>query len=369
MKKILILGVSAVQYDAIKMLNHMGYETHAIAMSSDGPGAQEALFFEPIDITNLEKVINYINRNNIDAVYSTGSDLAMPISCKISEQLNLPHLVSEKSAKICNNKDLMRKTLGSNFEGNIPFQVISSINDIIDLKYPLILKPTDSQGQRGVNILDSHDDFLKHYEETKKYSKSGLVIVEKYVNGPEISVNGYVVNGELKYLTASDRETWEQYVGLIHKHIVPSKVLSSSTYDLLWTIMNNLIKKIGIDNGPIYLQSKIEDGKPYIIEVTPRLDGCHMWNILNRYENINLMKLTFEHLLNNDTSELDNYKKSEEKYELEFICQKPNSAANYSNYQDLIKKSKDSYQYYKQNENIRPVNGKYEKIGYVINEI
>src|SRR5699024_6544681 len=99
------------------------------------------------------------------------------------------------------------------------------------------------------------------------------VIIEYLVEGPEISVNGYVLDGELKYLTSSDRETWEQYVGLIHKHIVPAKVLDKETNAKLWNIMNKLVKKIEINNGPIYAQVKVENNNPYIIEVTPRLDG------------------------------------------------------------------------------------------------
>lgn len=369
MKKILILGVAAVQYDAIKMLNELGYETHAVAMKKDGPGAEEADFFEEINIVDVEKLTEYISKNSIDAVYSTGSDLAMPIVNSISEKLNLPHFVSEETAKITNNKDLMRQTLGEDFEGNIPYQIIENSNDEIKLPYPFIMKPTDSQGQRGVNIINNSEEFMALFEETQAYSRSGKVIIEYYIQGPEISVNGYVVDGELKYLTASDRETWEKYVGLIHKHIVPANVLNEDSNDQLWNIMNNLVKKIKINNGPIYAQVKVEDNKPYIIEVTPRLDGCHMWKVLEKYEELNLMKLTFQHLLENDISELENYKNPTNAYVLEFICQEPNTSADYSNYHTEIKNSETSFTYYNQGENIRPVNNKYEKIGYFINEI
>lgn len=79
--------------------------------------------------------------------------------------------------------------------------------------------------------------------------------------------------------------------------------------------------QIGNKNGPVYAQMKLEEGMPYIIEITPRLDGCHMWNLLSYYNEVNLMKLTFEHLLNGDTSELENIKNPNDKYILEFICQ------------------------------------------------
>ena len=111
---------------------------------------------------------------------------------------------------------------------------------------------------------------------------------------------------------------------------------------------------------------KLKEGKPYIIEITPRLDGCHMWNLLTYYSGVNLLKLTFEHLLNNDTSELEtqlNHLK--DGYVLEF-CQEPNTNADYTAYKNEIINSLSSFNYYKQGENIRPVNGKLDKIGYFI---
>lgn len=369
MKKVLILGVASVQYDAIKILKELGYVTYAVAMKNDGPGAAEADYFAEINILDVEGIIEYIRTNQINAVYSTGSDLAMPIASEISELLSLPHFVSKETARTTNNKDLMREALGQDFKGNIPYQIIEDKNTPLTLPYPFIMKPTDSQGQRGVNVIHSYSEFLDKFDSTIAYSRSGKVIIEYYVQGPEISVNGYVVDGELRYLTASDRVTWEKHIGLIHKHIVPAHVLNETSYAELWDIMNRMLCKLGILNGPIYAQVKVEANKPYVIEVTPRLDGCHMWKVLAMHEGLNLMKLTFQHLLEDDISELSNLKESKQSYELEFICQEPHTAAEYEAYNSAINSSEASYLYYHQGDNIRPVNNKYEKIGYMINKL
>lgn len=364
--KVLILGVAAVQADAISILKEMGHETYAIAMKNDGPGAELADHFEEINIIDVPKVKKYIVENSIDVVYSTGSDLAMPVVSQVSSELGLPYFVSEKTAKTCNNKDLMRQVLGKKFEGNIPFQILESKTEKIELNYPFIMKPTDSQGQRGVNLIKTHQEFIDEFDSTKAFSRTGKVIIEYYVEGPEISVNGYMVNGELRYITPSDRQTWPQYTGLIHKHIVPANTIDKNSYNKLKKIMNNAAKKLKIDNGPVYAQIKVENGNPYIIEITPRLDGCHMWNILEKYEGINLMKLTFNHLLEDDTSELQSLQEPDTNYVLEFICEEPNTEADYSTALPLVEKSVESYFYYNDGDLIRPVNGKYEKIGYGI---
>lgn len=365
-KKVLILGVASVQMDAIKELKKMGYEVHAVAMANDGPGAAEADVFKEINILDKEAITAYIKEEGISVVYSVGSDMAIPVASDLSEKLDLPRFVSEKTAKICNNKDLMRETLGNNFEGNIPFQIMKEKDEEIQLPYPFILKPTDSQGQRGVVLVNNKQEFLEHFDHSKSYSRSGLVIIEKYVTGPEISVNGYMVDGKLVFLVPSDRETWTQFTGLIHKHILPTRVLSDEGNERLTSILESTCSKLEINNGPVYAQMKVENGLPYIIEITPRLDGCHMWNILEKYTGVNLLELSFEHLIEGTTNALDNAKEITDDYVLEFICQEPNTPADYSDFQDKISNSIESFQYYEQGDNIRPVNGKYEKIGYFI---
>lgn len=365
-KKVLILGVAAVQEDAIKCLQEMGHEVHAIAQKADGPGAKTADVFREINFVNRREVIDYIRQEGIDVVYSTGSDLAMPISCAISEALDLPHFVSEEAAATCNNKDKMRRRLGPDFHGNIPFQIFDQLEEL-KLDLPVIVKPTDSQGQRGINLVEKLEDFPKAYENAKQYSRSGKVIAEKYVVGPEISVNCYMVDGKMVFVHASDRVTWEQYVGLIHKHEVPSKVLNEKSREDLKQILENACNEIGIHNGPMYAQMKVMDNVPYIIEITPRLDGCHMWKLLTLYTGINLMKATFEHLLEGKTKEFDKKEEKHRPMTLEFICQKPHTKADYSAFEEELKDPL-SYTYYKQGDLIRPVNGKYEKIGYFIYE-
>ncbi|MBI6027015.1 ATP-grasp domain-containing protein [Clostridium perfringens] len=368
-KKVLILGVASVQMDAILMLKEMGYETYACAMAKDGPGVDYVDYFSEINILDREKLIEYIEKNGIDLVYSVGSDLAMPIVNYISRKLNMPHFVSEETALICNNKDLMRKTLGNDFEGNVKFQIIENGDEEIKIKFPFILKPADSQGQRGVFLINSLDEYKKNYEISKSYSRSKLVIAEQYISGPELSVNGYIIDGKLMYIIPSDRETWKEYTGLIHKHVVPSKEINKEVQDKIIKVIENACRKLNINNGPVYSQMKLENNSPYIIEITPRLDGCHMWKLLNYYSGVNLLKLTFEHLLSNNISELnklyDNFSKG---YTLEFICQKPNTKADYSAYNEAIRESLESFNYYNYGDNIRPVNGKFDKIGYFIYE-
>ncbi|CEP81815.1 ATP-grasp domain-containing protein [Paraclostridium sordellii] len=366
MNRILILGVASVQMDAVLQLKKMGVEVHTCAMAKDGPAAEVSDYFKILNFMEIDKVEEYIVENNIDCIYSIGSDIAMPIASKISGKLNLPHFVREDSARICNNKNLLREFLGNDFKGNIKFEVVKDEKHNIGIKYPFIMKPTDSQGQRGVKIINSYDEFIKEYPLSKTYSRSGLVIIEEYIKGNEISVNAYLIDGKVVFCVPSDRVTWPGFgAGLIHKHIVPCRDLSKRGKKNIYDLVSRSAEKLNVKNGPLYFQIKMDGDSPKIIEITPRLDGCHMWKVLEYYTGTNLLKLTLEHLLFNKTSSLEIQKNLIDEVTLEFICQKPNSIADYSRF-NIPKDALDVFYYYNDGDNIRPVNGKFDKIGYFI---
>ena len=191
------------------------------------------------------------------------------------------------------------------------------------------------------------------------------MIVEQYIDGPEVSVNGYMVNGVLRFVVASDRDTWPEYTGLIHRHIVPGREFSRETEQQIKRVMEDACNRVGILNGPVYFQMKISEDKPYIIEMTPRLDGCHMWRILEMATGVNLMRLTFRHLLFNDVSELDTWDGSVRQMELVFWCQKPKTVMDRASLA-LPDDALYHFYYYETGELIRPVNGRFDKIGYYI---
>ena len=366
MKKILILGVASVQMDAVLELKQMGVEVHTCAMKKDGPAAEISDYFELLNFIDIDKVEEYIIKNNIDCVYSVGSDIAMPIVSKISENLNLPHFVSEESSKICNNKNMLREFLGNDFEGNIKFEVVKDENHSIEIDYPFIMKPADSQGQRGVKVINSYDEFIREYPISKSYSRSGLVIIEEYILGNEISVNAYVIDGKVVFCIPSDRVTWNQFDGgLIHKHIAPCRQLSNIAQENIYDLVNRSAQKLNIKNGPLYFQVKMNGDIPKVIEITPRLDGCHMWKVLKYYTGVNILKLTLEHLLFNKTDEINLEQKISNEITLEFMCQEPNTIVDYSKF--VVPNNKlEIFHYYNNGDNIRPVNGKFDKIGYFI---
>lgn len=302
-KKILILGAGNGQIEAINYCKDKGIFVAGCSYTNTDKGIPLLDDFRQSDIKDIEAVAAYASDLKADAVYSVGSDLAIPTAMRVSEILGLPHFISYESAMLCHSKHLMRETLGNDFEGNVDFIVCDNLTEALRwTAFPAMMKPVDSQGQRGCFRVDSPDDILTHFETSFEYSVCGKVIIETFIDGPEISVNSYRYNGETVFAVVSDREVFEEYPGgLPKKHRIPSQFADNETRAAAEDIVDKAADKLGLTDGPCYCQMKIgSDGKPYILEIAPRLDGCHMWNLIKHWCGVDLLDACFTHLLTGD---------------------------------------------------------------------
>ena len=361
MKKILILGAGNAQIDAIEYCKMNGYMVYGCSYTNTDKGIKYLDHFEQINIIDTELIENYVKENEIDLVYSVGSDLAMPTVAKVSEKLNLPHFVSYNTALTCNLKHIMRQTLGEKFKGNVPFKVVENIEEAETFtRFPAMLKPVDSQGQRGVHRVDSVNEIRKFFDKSISYSKSKKVILESFIEGQEISVNSYVKDGRVIFGLVSDRISFNEFPGgIIKKHKLPTS-LTQEVVQKVIDLVERVCCKLEINNGPAYFQIKVVDNEPYIIEVTPRLDGCHMWRLIKTYCDVDLLDMSFRHL-SGQVVESD-YKPKDGEYILEFMCQPPHTVVDNHDIDEGIY----TRWYYEIGDEVKELNGYMEKCGYNI---
>ena len=368
MKHILILGTGNAQVDAVNLCKQLGLKVYACSYNNYGRATKLADKFELIDIADTDKVKRFTEDNHIDIVYSVGSDLAMPTACAVSEQLGLPQFVSYETADICTNKDKLRQELLKNGKGNIGYQVVTSKKESLNIPYPFILKPVDSQGQRGVRLINNSEEYATYFDITMQYSKAGRVIIEEYIEGLEVSVNAYLCNGNIVFFAVSDRITWDQYPGgLIHKHLYPSRLIAIEEMEPVLTLVSDTVETLKITNGPVYFQLKFKNNEPKIIEVTPRLDGCHLWRLLKYATSVDLLEMAYKHLLG-ESPMIENCinPATSSNYCLEFYCEVPYGKVDYDKYN--LSEALYLDWYYRSGEEVKPINGYFEKVGYVIKE-
>lgn len=370
-KRVLVLGTGPAQLDLIRKLNEMNLEVYAVSYTNADNCAEYLTEFADIDITDEEAVKEYAQSKNIDVIYSTGSDVAMPTLCGVSEDLMLPHFISKRTSVTCNNKNLLREELGDDFKYNVPHHRIKEIEDLSAIDaYPVIVKPSDSQGQRGIRTCYKKDELTDAYKNALEYSRNGQVIVEKLIEGSEISVNAYMNKGRIMFFLMSDRISFSEFPGgIIKEHVIPSKYENNQkTKSLVINLVKDTVNRLSILNGPVYFQIMIDrQGNPYLIEVTPRLDGCHMWNAIKHATGYNLLETTVCDLLDVECNLLDEPADSFEISDttLTFNCL-PTSEIFEKGRFNIPNDIKELVWYYKDGETVRKLNGYMEKTGYYI---
>lgn len=366
-KKILILGAGEAQIDAIKYCKTKGLEVCGCSYTNHDPGIPMLDYFEQVDIKNIEGVAEMADRLGVDFIYSVGSDLAIPTVMKASEMLGLPHFISSQTAATCHAKHLMRSSLGSDFPGNAAFIVCETLEDALTFTdFPGMMKPVDSQGQRGCFRVDSREDIEAHFAASLDYSIEGKVIIETFIDGPEVSVNAYFQDGLLRFALVSDRFVFDQYPGgIIREHRIPSSFADSAAKEEILELVKNSAAKLGINNGPCYYQIKLNPlNHPVILEIAPRLDGCHMWDLIKHYCGADLLDACFTQLLENRPVLTEGLAFPDEEYQLKFICKETGSLFDRSEYD--LKNTEAVRWFCETGDVVRKMNGYMEKCGYII---
>lgn len=360
--KILILGAGNAQVDLIEYCKAAGYEVYGCSYTNTDKGIPLLDHFAQINIVDEKAVEQYAKEIQADIVYSVGSDIAMPTVETVCESLNLPHFVSGVTANICNTKDIMREKLGVDFEGNVPYKVIGSLEEAESIDfYPAIMKPVDSQGQRGVCEVAGFEDVKANYENSMSYSRQKRLIIERCIKGEEVSVNAFFENGRMTFGMVSDRIAFDEFPGgIIKKHVLPSRK-SEKVQKQILDLARRVANRLSILNGPAYYQIIVKEDMPYLIEVTPRLDGCHMWRVIEHYCGINLLEKSMEMLGGHEASGWEMACK-EGTYILEFVCQEPDTPMR----MEIPRAVDFARLYYSKGDNVRRLNGFMEKCGYTI---
>lgn len=303
----------------------------------------------------------YARENRVDAIYSVGSDIAMPTVCRVAERLGLAHFVTSETADVCRAKPRMRDALrGSAYQ--VHYVLCRRLEDARDIDfYPVMMKPADSQGQRGVYRCRDYAEVARYFGRSMAHSRCGALILERYIPGNEVSFNGYMHHGELIFGLMSDRESFDAYPGGIVKgHRLPSMYRGTKAEERVLSLVREAVDRLKIHDGPVYFQIMIHDGWPYLLEVTPRLDGCHMWKLIELYAGVDLLDMALRHLLGGEIA-APVWRPRVEAARTEFVCRAPGTAFAAEPDEGVPAAARD---YYREGEIVRPINGYMEKCGY-----
>lgn len=281
MKKIMILGASILQVPAIQKSIDMGLEVIAVDINPKALGFKiPNVKKEIISTIDVKSVLSAAKKHNIDAIMTLASDMPIITVAKVSEELGLVGVDLDTAIK-ATNKSIMRETLKKAgvpvplfFKANNLEECLIAVREIKEKGYKCILKPSDNSGSRGIVLLSDFDDttIKKSYEYSKNKSRNKTVMVEEFMEGPEVSVETISIEGKCNIIQITDKITTGAPYFVEMGHSQPSS-LGMETIEKIKAIAIDANKAIGIKNGPSHTEIKVTKNGPKIVEIGARLGG------------------------------------------------------------------------------------------------
>lgn len=273
-KKIVIIGANSFQNPLILKAKEMGYETHVFAWKDGSIGERTADYFYPVSIIERETILEQCREIQPDAVASIGSDLAMMTVNYVAEKLGLPGN-SMECTEISTNKYAMRKAFqkaGVPVPGFREADQTTKPEALTDLKLPVIVKPTDRSGSRGITKVTEWEQLADALQASVENSFEKKAIIEEYLNGPEYSCECISFRGTHHFLAVTKKYTTGEPHFIETGHLEPAP-LSEEQREAIKKAVFAGLDALKVENGASHTEFKLEGNEVRIIEIGARMGG------------------------------------------------------------------------------------------------
>ena len=271
--KIAIIGANEFQNKLIVKAKEMGIETHVFAWEEGAVGKENSDFFYPISIIEKEKILEICKKIKIDGICSIASDLAMHTVNFVANELNLKGN-SLECTELTTNKYKMRERLN---KFNLPCPKYILINDIEkvnldDLSFPLIVKPTDRSGSRGIYKVNNKSELEPAIKLALEESFSKEILIEEYILGDEYSIESISEKGIHKVLQITKKYTTGAPNFIERGHIEPVEI-DDKLYKKIEQVILKSLDILEVSNGASHSEIKILGSNIKIVEIGARMGG------------------------------------------------------------------------------------------------
>lgn len=271
----MIVGASVLQLPAILRAKKMGMQVAVVDYNPKAVGVQYADRYYNASTMDEDAVVAVTEDFRPDGIMTLATDMPMRGVAKASEKLNL-HSISYDTAVKATDKFEMIKAFKA---AGVPSPWYFDVDSLDELKalegritFPCIIKPTDNAGSHGVAKADSFKELLEEYEYSHSCSRHGKVIVEEYLDGPEISVEIMVLKGVMHVLQITDKITTGAPHFVEMGHTQPSR-LPEDSRNRIKEVATAACKAVGIDKGPAHVEMRVTPRGPVMIELGARMGG------------------------------------------------------------------------------------------------
>ena len=311
MKKILMLGGSLYQTYAIKEAVRLGYYVITCDYLPENPGHQYAHEYHNVSTTDKEAVLQLAQRLQVDGVVAYASDPAAPTAAYVCEKLGLP-TSPYRSVEILSNKDLFRDFLqqhGFNCPKAMGFSTYEEAYAHIDeFRMPVMVKPVDSSGSKGISKMADKDLLKDNVEEALKYSRSKRFLIEEFIvkKGHQISGDAFSVDGKLVFHCLGN----EFYDPNCTKDFAPLGECWPFQMDHKYITdlegqLQRLMTLLGMKSNAYNVEAIVgEDDKVYLLELGARSGGSLIPQVTEYATGVNMVTYVIKAAMGEDCSDL-----------------------------------------------------------------
>ncbi len=292
-KKIMFIGAGAHQAKGIEKAKEMGLFVIAVDGSAKAPGLKIADQSHVIDVKDIKSNLNVAIGNQIDGILAVASEVSVLTVAAISQEMGLPGIDVEV-AKKCTDKGLMRKAFVEHGVPSPKSYSVYSYEDLLkradEIGYPLVIKPADNAGSRGVKMLRDQKEFKTAYNDALQHSKSGKLVIEEFMKGIEVSVEAFMHKGKINIIGLSDKVRSPLPYLLDIKVSFPSAYSEAEINNII-NMARQTIEAVGVKEGPVHMELIMTKSGPIPVELAARGPGFKVFtDIMPMITGIDLLK-------------------------------------------------------------------------------
>ncbi|MFW5739652.1 MAG: ATP-grasp domain-containing protein [Myxococcota bacterium] len=278
-RHVLVVGCGFPQLGLIRAAKRHGFEVSGADLNPAAVGVSEVDHFLHASTGDVGAICTAFRESGAQGIATSGSELALTTTARAAERLRLPFYAVTETVHRCQAKDAMRagyRAAGLEVPFFEPCRTVDEARAFVErVGFPVVIKPANGWGQRGVARIERMDHLGAAFETAAKSSHGGGgVVLEACVTGHELSVNGWVEDGELVSYCVTDREVFpgNEPLGVMRSEIAPSSLDESLVQRAVSTARAGA-RALGLLRGPCYSQVAVSPERAVLFETAARLGG------------------------------------------------------------------------------------------------
>lgn len=330
MKKLLLLGGLRYLIPVIKKAKALGYYVITCDYIPDNIAHSYSDEYHNVSIIDKEAVLELAQRLEIDGIMSFAVDPGVPTASYVAEKMGLcfpPYA----SVQILQNKGLFRQFLKDN-HFNVPFAYSYKTKEAAQAQnfdYPVIVKPVDSAGSKGVTKVSSANELNEAIDVALKFSIGGEYIIEEFIEplGYSTDCDSFSINNQM-IITTFDNQHFDKKAANPYTPAAYSwpPLMQTEHQELLRSEIQRLVKLLNLGTSIYNIETRVgTNGTPYIMELSPRGGGNRLAEMVHHVYGVDLIEMTVRGVMGEEINPNDFEPTTENRYLAELILHADNS--------------------------------------------